>query len=266
MTRTLSTHTRTLHPLTLTLVAGTIFSFAQTAGAGDLSPGQQAVETAARQNQYAFIMFYRANDAATQGMHRTLKSALSQRQDAAIIPIQVNDAAERGLVARFDASRTPMPAIVALAPNGAVTGVFPRRVSSAHLTAAITSPGQAQCLKALQDKKIVLLCVQPEGNNVVPEGVRQFQADELYKDRTEVVNVQANDPAEARFLQQLKLRTDQPTAVTAFMAPPGVMLGTFDANVTHDVLAQKLAAAGKCCEDPNCKHHKSAGKGQPTRR
>ncbi len=261
MTRTLLAHT-----LVLMLVAGSVFSVAQTATAADFSPGQQAVETAARQNQYAFIMFYRANDTATQGMHRTLKSALSQRQDAAIIPVQVGDAAEQGLVARFDASRTPMPAIVALAPNGAVTGVFPRRVSSAHLTAAITSSGQAECLKALQDKKIVLLCVQPEGNSLVPEGVQQFQADELYKDRTEVVNVQANDPAEARFLQQLQLRTDQPTTVTAFMAPPGVMLGTFDANVTHDVLAQKLAAAGKCCDDPNCKHRKAARKSQPTRR
>ncbi len=261
MTRTFLTHT-----LALAVVAGSLLSAARTAPAADLSPAQQAVETAARQNQYAFIMFYRSNDAATQGMHRTLKSALSGRQDAAIIPVRVTDAAERGLVARFDASRTPMPAIVALAPNGAVTGVFPRRVSSAHLTAAITSPGQAQCLKALQDKKIVLLCVQPEGSSLVPEGVREFQADALYKDRTEVVSVQANDPAEARFLQQLQLRTDQPTTVTAFMAPPGVMLGTFDANVTGDVLAQKLAAAGKCCDDPNCKHHKAANKGQRTRR
>lgn len=251
--------------ITSTLLANSSFGDPAN-GTLDLSTGQQAVKTAATQDQFAFILFYRSNDAATGSMHQTLQSTLSNRDDAAIVPVQVSDPAERELISHFDATRLPMPAVAVLAPNGAVTSVFPQRVAPEQLTAAIVSPGQAECLKALQNQKIVLLCVQPQGNETIPAGVRDFQADDLYKHRTEIVSVRANDPAEARFLRQLRLRTDQPSSVVAFMAPPGVMLGTYNSNVTMEVLAQKLAAAGKCCDDPTCKHHRSTNGNPPQRR
>jgi len=236
-------------------------SMAQTQGRG-----AQAVTTAARDNQFAFVMFYRENDAATQKMHGMLKSTLADRKDAAIVPIQIGDTTEQALVKQFDATRIPMPAVAVLAPNGAVCSVFPQRVSSQQLTAAIVSPGQADCLKALQDNKIVALCAQPAASAEIPIGVRQFQADKLYSDRAAVITVLASDPAEEKFLNQLRIPTNQRTSVVAFMAPPGVMVGVFNANITHREIAQKLAAAGKCCDDNNCKHHQSATAKQPSRR
>jgi len=230
------------------------------------STGEQAVGTAARNNQFSFVMFYRESDAATQSMHKTLKSTLAGRQDAVIVPVQIGDNAEQALIQKFDATRIPMPAVAVLAPNGAVCSVMPQRVSEKQLVACIVSPGQASCLKALQDKKIVILCAQPTKSTEIPVGVRQFKADKLYSERTAVIPVVASDPNEAKFLQQLRMRTDQRTPVVAFMAPPGVMLGVFSSNVTHDVLAEKLAAAGKCCDDESCKHHKAAGNNQPSRR
>jgi len=253
----------TTYGLTVTLLSA-FLTISHSAHAA--SPGQQALEVAARNNQFAFIMFYRGNDAATKGMHGVLTSTLSDRQDAVIVPVQIGDAAEQALVKQFDATRIPLPAVAVLAPNGAVCSVFPQRVNEQQLTAAIVSPGQAACLKALQNQKIVLLCAQPDANAAIPTGVRQFQADKLYEARTEVVQVQANDPAEAKFLNKLSVRTDQPTSVLALMAPPGVMIRVFNGIVAHNVLAQKIAAAGKCCDDENCKHHNAAGAGQPARR
>lgn len=257
MTRTVS-----LFALVPALLAAASLS----ASAAELSPGQQAVQSAAEQGQFAFVLFYRGNDAATSSMQQTLTSTLAQRSDAAIVSVQVTDPAERSLIAHFDATRLPLPAVAVLAPNGAVTSVFPRRVAAQQLTAAIVSSGQADCLKALQEQKIVLLCVHPEGTSSIPQGVQEFQADELYLGRTELVSVQANDPQEAKFLGQLKVRTDQPTTTTVLMAPPGVMLGMYNANVTHQILARKLVDAGKCCDDPNCKHRKAAGSGSAPRR
>ena len=239
--------------LTMTLATACL-AMAQTAHAA--SPAEQAIQAAAANNQFAFVMFYRGNDAATQTMHGTLQSSLANRQDAVIVPVQIGNAAEQTLVSQYDATRMPMPATATLAPNGAVCSVFPRRVTGQQLAAAIVSPGQTQILKALQDRKLVLLCAQPTAGTPVPVGVQQFQADELYSNRTEVVSVLANDPAEAEFLTKIGVKPSQPTSVVAFMAPPGVMVGTFDANVSSDVLASKLAAAGKCCDDENCKHHK----------
>jgi hypothetical protein len=241
--------------LSLTMLLLTCGFIQRSLTAAELSGGQKVLADAARQDQHAFVLFYRGDDAATQSMHRTVQSTLAERTDALILPVRLDDAAESALVERFDATRTPMPATVVLAPNGAITSVFPQRVAPQQLTASIVPPSQAACLKALQEQKIVLLCVQPEGSDEIPAGVTAFQADPHFKDRTAVVTVTATDPTEANFLQQLAMRTDQPGCLVAFMAPPGVMLGRYNDRVTADILARKLASSGKCCDDPTCKHH-----------
>ena len=119
-------------------------------------------------------------------------------------------------------------------------------------------------MKALQDQQLVLLCIQPRADVPVPGGVAQFQADELYRERTQLVTIEAGDPAEAQFVSQLNVPTTTATTVTALMAPPGVLLGTYGSDVTHATLAERLAAAGKCCDDPNCRHHRAGG--QPAQR
>jgi hypothetical protein len=121
-------------------------------------------------------------------------------------------------------------------------------------------------MRALQDKKLVLLCVQPAGTQQVPVGVQQFRSDKLNVNRTHLVSIQAGDPAEAKFLQQLKVPSDTQSAVTAFMAPPGVLLGTYNDKVTPTILMNRLAAAGQCCADPNCKHRQAASAAKPTTR
>lgn len=221
--------------------------------------GQQAVADAAQNDRFAFVMFYRSNDSATKSMYGTLRSTLENREDTVIVPVRVGDSTEQTLIDRFDATRLPLPAVAVLAPNDAVCIVYPQRVSPQQLTAAIVSPAQAECLKALQDKNITILCALPNASAEVPVGVRQFQADKLFQSRTQVVTVQANDPNESKFLRQLRVPTDRSTPVVAFMAPPGVMIGVFGESVTHRELAEKLAAAGQCCEDENCKYHKTTG-------
>jgi hypothetical protein len=42
------------------------------------------------------------------------------------------------------------------------------------------------------------------------------------------------------------------------MAPPGVLVGKFIGSTTKDQIAAQLHAAGKCCNDPNCKHIQKA--------
>jgi hypothetical protein len=228
------------------------------APAARLSQGEQQIAASSKAGHFSFVLFYGTNDRLTQAAYQTLKAEVGKRKNMAILPIRLDNAAERGLIERFDATRAPMPAIVALAPNGAVTGVFSQQIKLEEVDGAFATPGYAQCIKAMQDNRIVLLCVQPATRAFVPQGVQQFQADRLYHERTHVVNISVNDPAEARFIQQLRLRSDVATPQVVFMAPPGVLLGTYDASVTHATLTEKLVAAGKCCDDKNCKHHRTA--------
>ena len=230
------------------------------------SSGQGSLAEAAKQNKFAFILFYRANDPTTQAMYKVLNAELATRNNAAFIPVNITDPQEQVVVEQFDASRTPMPAVMAVAPNGAITGVFAQKLTAAQVDAAIVSPVQTRCMRALQDKKLVLVCIQPRGNQQIPLGVQQFKANKLNVDRTHLVSLTADDPAEAKFLQQLKVRPNTQSTVTAFMAPPGVLLGTFNHEVSYDALMGKLAAAGQCCDDPNCKHRQSGTAAKPTTR
>lgn len=259
MTLTKRRGNATLLTLTIAACLSAPTAFAQ-------SDGQNSLAAASKQNQFAFVLFYKANDASTQAMYKVLKSELTERNDAAIVVVNITDPKESAVVDRFDASRTPMPAVMAVAPNGAITGVFAKKLTPEHVAAALVTPAQTRCMKALQEKKLVLLCVQPTGSKDVPVGVQQFKAAKLNVNRTQLISLQAGDPAEAKFLQQLKVRPDTRTTVTAFMAPPGVLLGTFNDKVTPTVLMTKLAAAGQCCDDPNCKHGKPATATKPTTR
>jgi hypothetical protein len=91
---------------------------------------------------------------------------------------------------------------------------------------------------------------------LTPAAVTAFQADPEFKDRVRVINVQASNKAEAPFLKQMSIDPKSLTGSTVvFLAPPAVLVGKFASTVTKAELATALHAAGKCCDDPNCKHN-----------
>lgn len=228
-----------------------------------LSAARQALAQAASQGKYAFVVFYRADDDATRTMAQAVSGAAGQRPEAsAPVFVSISDPAEQALVQQFAVGRAPMPMTIVTAPNGAVTGAFPQRVSAEQLATAFVTPAMAACMKSMQKGRLVFLCVQSTPQPTVPAGVNEFLADPQFKDRGDVVLVQANDAAEAQLLAELELNSAQAgQANTAFFAPPGVLVGKFGAASGKAELAAALHKAGKCCDDPNCKHGHAA---QPT--
>jgi hypothetical protein len=111
----------------------------------------------------------------------------------------------------------------------------------------------------MQQGRLVFLCAQATPQPLVPQGVADFLADPHFKDRTDVVFVGTADPAEAELLAELEFnraQADQPN--TAFFAPPGALVGKFGLASSKDEIAAALHKAGKCCDDPNCKHNHAA--------
>lgn len=216
-----------------------------------VGPAQAALDTAARENKYTFVLFHKHDDAATQAMRQTVAAALGKAgSNAGLVSVSVGDPAEKPLVDRWGLSRSPMPLVLAIAPNGAVTGGFPLRLTEQEVAGAFVSPGMADCLKATQANKLVLLCVRPAGV-AVPAGVAEFQADAHYGPVTEVVSVRADDDAEAGLLKTLGIKPS-PAAVTALLVPPGTLLGSFDGSVTKTQLVEKVKAGNACCPGGKC--------------
>ena len=258
---------RSLSYITATLViAMLLHGEANGQQSGDASKAQQALEQAAAEQKFLFLMFYKDRSPAAEAMVATLKEGVAKRSDRASLAFaQVSDPADQALVAKYDVARAPMPMALCIAPNGALTAVMPK-LSDADLDNAIVTPTMAQCMKNIQDGKIVVVCVQTTENSGMPNAVREFQADPLFKDRMAVVSMQVQDPAEGRLLDQMQIdpqRTRGPMAVV--LAPPGAMVGKYNYNVTKDEIAAALHKAGKCCDDENCKHNQRANGRQPAK-
>jgi hypothetical protein len=161
------------------------------------------------------------------------------------------------LVTKFGIDRSPVPLVLAFAPNGAITKGLPVKFDEKQLFQAFVSPGTANCLKALQARKLVLLSVQSRSPDVrevsLQQGVADFASDPRYASATEIVVIDPADPAETSFLQDLQVDPRTATSVTVFMAPPGSVVGKFDGAVTKEQLVAKLqtaqsnpCAGGKC--------------------
>lgn len=221
------------------------------------------------QGKFAYIVFHSDNSAPSQQMLATVRNVIAAGQPAEVVLTDLNSADGQALAEKFQVTRAPMPLTVVAAPNGAVTGLFPRQVTEAKLAAAIVPPVMMQCMKELQSQKLVFVCLTRSNEVSVPVGVRQLQLDPMFKDRIALVGLHVEDAAEARLMQQLKVNAaDVQGPYVAVIAPPGVLVGHFNSATTAEQIAAAIHKAGQCCEDPNCKHANSpqASQAAPNRR
>lgn len=222
------------------------------------SKGMTALQQAAKANKYLFVFFWREKSQQADAMWNVLQPTISRLADRAeLAAINVSDPAEKPMVARFNVDRSPMPLVLALAPNGAITKGFALRCDEKQLLQAFVSPGTAGCLKALQARKLVLLSVQRRSPYIqqvsLARGAADFAADARFAGATEVVSIDPADPAEGAFLQELQVDARSSTSVTVLLAPPGSVVGKFDGAASKEELVAKLQAAqsnpcagGKC--------------------
>lgn len=225
------------------------------------SPGEQALDRAAEDGAFAFLLICKTKDAASQAMSKALQSGLANRTEPnVVVMVLASDPREAALVERFGVSRAPLPMALAVAPNGAITGVFHQQITPQAIDQALVTPTMTRCMKSLQDGKLVLVCVKSSERTATPKAVDDFGTDEHFRDRVRFESFVVTDPAERKFLDEMELDpASVATATTILLAPPGVLVGKFSADTSFDTIAAELAKAGKCCDDPNCKHHPTAG-------
>ena len=216
-----------------------------------------AVDAAARNNKYLFVFFWKANDQQSQKMYGVFQSTMKKwAKSVDSVGVQITDPREEPVVEKFGVSRAPMPLVVALAPNGAITKGFPVKFDESQLRQAFVSPCTARCLKALQERKLVLLCVQnrkTQFSRLAMQGVRSFKADARFAKATEIVALNPDDRSEAAFLNDLKVDPRTPTAVTFILAPPGGSIARFAGPVSKDQIVAKVSSAKSGpCADGQC--------------
>ncbi len=231
----------------------------QEAAAGQ---GLVAVDRAARAQRYLFVFFYKSDDQQTRVMGDVFNRAtnrVAQRADP--MTIMVTNPSEKGIVAKFGVGRAPMPLVLVLAPNGAITGSFHTKFTEDQLVQAIAGQSLEKLLIALQQGKLVLLCVQngnTRANAAAMRGVSAFKADQRYNAATEVLRLDPSNVEERPLLAKLGVNLVTNEAMTVFLAPPGSVIGQFRGPTDKNQLIATLNKAvsgcgtGSACKPGSC--------------
>lgn len=223
----------------------------------DSGAGIAAIADAARAKKYLFVFFWKNEDEQTAAMKAVFEGAMRKTADRAQSEIVcVADPTERGIVGKFDLQRAPMPLVLALAPNGAITGGFPTKFEEQQLLDAFATPVTEKVMKQLQDNRLVFLCVQngkTKSNNAAMQGVRDFTADARFASATEIVMLDPTDPAESAFLADMKIDPKTEEAVTVFLIPPGLAIAEYKgATDKAELMAALQTAASSSCAGGSC--------------
>ena len=209
-----------------------------------------ARDKAAEEGKYLFAFFAKTEDENTTAMRSVFDKAMAKATDRAnAVVVSVTDPAEKKIVEEYDLERAPMPLVLAIAPNGAITGGFPTKFSEQDLLSAFATPATEQCMKLLQDGKLIFLCVQNEQtkmNDEAMQGVKSFVADERFRDAAEIIKLDPTNEAEKSFLKDLQIDAAVKTATTVFLAPPGAPIAIYEGQTTKDQLLAELQKAGSC--------------------
>jgi hypothetical protein len=218
--------------------------------------GMAAVQKATEAKKYLFALFLKKEDSLTSAMRAVLGEVVEEVADKAnSVEIDVTASSEKAIVDKFGLDRAPMPLILAIAPNGAITGGFPTKVEKQGLLDAFASPGTEKCMKQLQENRLVFLCVQngkTKLNDEALKGVQAFKADTRFAQATEIVMLDPTDTAEASFLKDLKIDLKTDTAVTVFLAPPGMPVGMYEGATNKDEFVATLQKASSACGPGGC--------------
>jgi len=223
--------------------------------------GMDAIRSAAAEGKYTFAFFYKEEDEGTREMRQLFEKTMEKVTDRAeYVVLNASDPSEKDIVKQYEVDGSPMPLVLAIAPNGALTRGLPRRFSEKELMDSFASPCMENCLLGVQKTRLVALCAQNAStrfNAEAMEAVSAFMADPRFAKMTDLVTLDPSDPDEATTCKRFGIdpKTDQ--AVTLLLAPPGRIIGRFNGNTSKDEMVAILtrATTGGCgagCAPGSC--------------
>jgi hypothetical protein len=255
----------------LSVCAICISSFA----VGSEDPGLAALEKSAKNGTFTVAFFFEAKgDADRNGALKASveKSAQALTDKVSAIFINMDDETQQGLVKKFRLRYAPKPIVLTLAPSGTVVGSFQQPFTVDELRDSLPGPGMQQCIQALQEQKLVMICVQNKdsiGSAAAMKGASGFVSDPRFKAYTTQVVIDPSDADEANSLKQLQIAPESKQAATLLLAPPGSLVGKWDGAVSKETIVQQLTSAmsrsggcgsGSSCFDPSCQTPPKGGK------
>ncbi len=215
------------------------------------------IQRVADAGRYAYVLFHRGEEGLAAVREVVQKAVAESKDRAEAVEVNVANPGVAETVRNYGVNRAPLPLVLVIAPNGAVTGSIPGPAEPGALTESLVGPKGAACLKAIQDGKVVVICVQNSANRnteAATKAVTAFKEDKRISGFADSVTIDPADTAEHGFLAKLRVDTKSEAATTLLVTPPGRIVGTYTNDVTVEAMFADLARsmAGATCGGGGC--------------
>lgn len=217
---------------------------------------KEAVEAARAGNQYLFLLFYDKKDDLFNQMEETVNSFVKNTDKKVLVyESSAKDPKEIDVVYKYRIDKAPLPMLLVIGPNGAVVGGFPKSVTADKLSKSFMAPVVMEVLKTLQEQKMAIVMLQNSRTKFNAESARAAQDlayDKQFVGQVEIVKADPADPANKDFLANAKLTGAMAEAAIVLIAPPGVVAGVYQGNVTKNSIISSLSSGGACGSGGGC--------------
>jgi len=222
-----------------------LFSFAEI---NINTPSWKKVEICQGKNRYVFLFI----DDGKTGENKTVEKTLQEvdkelGNKSAIIKVMFTDKKEKEMIKSFRITKEMIPAVLVIAPNGAVTGLFSKQLDKGALKESIVSAQEAEVIFSLQEGRLVLLCFYTNKDPFLEKAKTELKAIETYfRGMVTTFYINSDDEKEKSLVKKLEV-SDKTVVFT--LVPPWRLISKLEQEqITRKNLLQPiLSACGSGC-------------------
>lgn len=248
-----------MHKIPVTIVASLLLSAAWS-HAVPAANANSAITASAAAKEYLGLIFYETPDASLTGLVSSIAAFnKTTTKKVTVYKAALSDPANRDVAGKYGIqSGGDLPLLLILAPNGVVTGGYPKTVTSVQLGQSTSvSDLMLKTLKSLQEQKVALVALQNAAtkcNTESWEGVSAFANDSNYKKLVTAIKADPSAAGSQEFIKQCQLTAPLTVATVVVLLPPGRIGKVFSGKVTKaDILgALQACSAGSGCKPGSC--------------
>ena len=216
----------------------------------------EAMSAAQNNGQYLFLLFY---DNRAKLYYDNSKELLKKMEIAIddfrnkssekilFRKVLITDDKEKDTVSKYEIKSSRLPELLIFAPNGAVTGVFSKRVTIQNFTQSIVPELAMTILKSIQENKIALVLLQNSStkfNNESSKASQEFADDPRIKKGTvDIIKADPMDNMTKDFLVQIKVKKPISESTIILVVPPGSVAGIYSGTDTKERLLGLLSSS-----------------------
>ncbi len=219
---------------------------------------QQDLEKATKKQKIAFVLVTEPSATGVAEARDLIRGAMKQVKESTLLELDRADPGNADLIAKHRLAGVPVPLILVFARNGVLAGGLSAAQGTVErLVGMVPSPKKAEIMQSLQGGKSVFIDMSRRGMGGYAAALAACAAAcDRMAGKSVTVAIDLDDPAEASFLNQLKVNLTAADPIILVVNTSGQITGNHTGAVDAALLVEE---AGKrlsgCCpasvQNPN---------------